>query len=377
MKRLAALILAAVFLAGCSALEWLPRLGENASQADAPGQTVRQETVLPVYLEAGALMPPSLEQYGEERGITLTQVEDPAQAGLSVLAAPPQEPDNWRPLQDQLALDQLLEEETRYLTGETVPYGYQINTDALNELFGGSAPLDDLKASTYAEWKAFVQAAAAWLEEPGETTVTLNGVSYTLAGAKGTALEGVSGVFAIDCKTGYGLEALTPALTASGGDTTAARLTGPLNSSWETFGLEQGYLAQGDTDAAGAKALFEEGKALFYRGRGQDVLAMKCSFDSTDMAPDSGATVEGLATTPAQVPAGWLAVSAQAEEEVARQGMGYLVWLASTQGLPEQATIMTGNQSAQANEALTGFLGGAWTNTQRSQYIQQVLKALA
>lgn len=375
MKRLAALLLAAVLLTGCGALEWLPRLGQDASQTDASAPAQRQETALVLYLEAGAALPPSLEEYAQERGITLTYTQDPAQAGLALLAAPP-EGENWRELQGQPALDQQLEEETRYLTGETIPYGYLPNTAALDALFGGAAPLADLKAATYSEWKAFVQAADGWLREPGETTVTLNGVEYTLAAQKTEALTGVEGVFAIDCETGYGMEALTPALTASGGDTSAKLLTGPLNSSWETFGLEQQYLAGEGADAAGAKALFEEGKALFYRGRGQDALAMKCSFDNTDMASGSGATVEGLATTPAQVPAAWLAVSAQAEEETARQGLGYLVWLAATQRLPDQETLMTGEQSAQVNAALTQYLGGNWTTAQRSQYIQQVLKAL-
>ena len=199
-----------------------------------------------------------------------------------------------------------------------------------------------------------------------------------MAAQKGTVLSGVTGIFAIDCKTGYGMEALTPALTASGGDVSAKLLTGPLNSTWETFGLEQQYLAgTTETDAAGAKDLYDQGKALFYRGRGQDAIAMKCSFDNTDMASGSGATVEGLATTPAQVPAGWLVISAQAGEETARQGLGYLVWLAGARELPGQETLMTGAQSAEVNGALTGFLGGTWSTTARSQYIKQVLGALA
>ena len=38
---------------------------------------------------------------------------------------------------------------------------------------------------------------------------------------------------------------------------------------------------------------------------------------------------------------------------------------------------MTGAQSAEVNEALTGFLGGTWSTTARSQYIKQVLATLA
>lgn len=38
---------------------------------------------------------------------------------------------------------------------------------------------------------------------------------------------------------------------------------------------------------------------------------------------------------------------------------------------------MTGTQSAEVNGALTGFLGGTWSTTARSQYIKQVLGALA
>lgn len=377
MKRLAALLAAAVLLVGCSGLEWLPQLGGDSAPADTAPEAVRQTVEVPVYLEAGAALPSSLEEYAQERGITLTQAATAQEAGLSVLAAEPQEGD-WLDLQAQLVLDQALEGETFSLVGETIAYGYLPNTAALDELFGGSAPLDDMKASTYSEWNAFIQAVGKWLESPAQTTVTLNGVEYTLADQKGTVLSGVTGIFAIDCKTGYGMEALTPALTASGGDVSSKLLTGPLNSTWETFGLEQQYLAgTTDTDAAGAKDLCDQGKALFYRGRGQDAIAMKCSFDNTDMASGSGATVEGLATTPAQVPVGWLAISAQAGEETARQGLGYLVWLAGARELPGQETIMTGAQSAEVNGALTGFLGGTWSTTARSQYIKQVLAALA
>lgn len=376
MKRLLALLMALVLLTGCGSLSWMPGKPQAVSAPEIP-QWQRPQRVLTVCLEAGAVMPATLEEYAQAREITLEQTADLSQAAVVVTAAQPQG-EQWLDLSQDPALAQMMELEPRTwaLPGENCPYGYLPNTKALAELFGGSAPLSDLAAATFEEWESFLEAAAQWLEEPGRVTVTLNGVDYMLTEEKGPGCQKLTGLFAIDCTQGFGAAALEKALLASGGETTAQRLTGPLNSSWQTFGMEQEYLAVPGTDGAAAKAAFLEGKALFLRGTGWDALPMKFSFDETDLAPGCHVTLEELARQTTQVSGGWLAIPAQAGVKNQEEGLGYLLWLAAEEKISQPKMMMTASQSKAVNQALADCLGKKWTPQLRKTYIKKVLDAL-
>lgn len=380
MKRLLAVLLCAALLTGCSLSQKAEELTgrmrgfltdlRGAEEASAPAQPAptAQPAVLRICWQAeNAAVRAAVEEYAAARGITLETADSPQEADLLLSAQDPGE--DGTDLSDasfgQLAAaiaESGAAEGCRALCVGADQYGWQADGAMLESLLGDAG--QDLQACSWAEFDAFARAVEDWIEQPGEQTVTLNGNEYTLAAAADEntlLLEAVFTAEADDC----GGPLFTPALLAAGEEPTQNRLTGPLNSVYQTLTLEATSFAEG-----GAQAL-ADGKALFYRGtRGAvaaldaecagrlTTLAVKFSFESSDFAADSGYTAEQLLTQPVAQGGTWLSIPAPAAQtEGGRQARGFLLWAlkngrlapAQADGLP--AAELSGEQVAALNEA--------------------------
>lgn len=400
MKRMLALILAVLLLAGCGTMGILPEKVE-LPPVQSPAPTPTPEP-LRYWLEPGAQLPESLTAYASSRGIALEETDSSSEAGIAFLSFCPSS-DHWDLSGEQLLaqgaqlLGSPLSADQRGIPVEMGQYGYLVNTEALSQMLDGADALADLQAATYAEWERFVKLASGWMAGAKVNPARLNGKDYPFAAAKGDAAKNLDDVFAVDCQQGFGESPLAPAFAAAAGSLSADDLIGPLNSVWNTFALETSHLAtcgRGSTaitgiDAAAARQMFEQGKALLLRTElqpGQDYVPVKYSFDKTDLNTDSGWTLDSLSRSPIQSVALWGAVPENAPEAQIDQGLGYLLWLYTAPGSPlinqpsREIPVLklSREQEALANTAVTQLLRTKqWSTDQRTQYVEAVLVAVA
>lgn len=407
MKRLLSAALAlCLLLAGCSGGGGgAAGTAENAGAAATPGPAAppAAETLNVYYEQENAAAAKALEAYAADRGAVINTVEDPAQAGLAVLAGEPGETGAYR----DFSGDSLLSAAARRAgldpagcvslpMGKTL-YAYWADTDLLGALLGGDFNIANMQNATWEEWSAFVDTLAGWIAEPGEAEVTLSGVTYTLPAEKPEAAASLNGVFALaggaDAFTGA---AYSAALVAAGGQQTDEALAGPLAALLNCFELETDHMAGPDgTLARGpelprlsvgeATALLGGGQALFYRGRLTDAtttldgdfcqhlapVPQKCPLTEEEVAaPDYN--VAGLLNYPVLVSAGRLAIPAAADESAAKAAGGFIVWLyasgAGTAELTDSLGMITPWNTASDTTALgamqvklvsTGVIPGA------------------
>lgn len=359
MKRLFAILLSACLLAGCAALPGLSSSAATAETALPPSPTAAPQE-LAVYCPAGAL--PALLAYADAQGVALTQVDDPAAADLAVLDALPEDGGAYR----DLLGDELLAAAASRAgvtegpcfglpLGRTL-YAYWADTAALTALLGEGCAAD-LQSAGWEEWEALAETLTAWLAEPAETAVTLNGQTYTLPAEKPDACAALGGVFAapVGCAPGY-----TSALLAAGETWNADTLTGPLNGVYSAVSLEW------DNRAPDGSA------ALFTRGRLTDVLALlgadanrdltpvpfKCELVSSDLSTEEY-NLTGLLNYPVLTPAGYLAIPAGADAEGIKAAAGAILWLYGSGGgeraLTETLCLVTPWDTA-ADTTLLGAL---------------------
>ncbi|MDD4849191.1 MAG: hypothetical protein PHO10_00675 [Gemmiger sp.] len=445
-KRVAALLLSlCLLLGGCAGQRGAVATGESAAPtATAPAGPVATEpqTLAVYYEQENTAAARALAAYAEACNITLTEAETPAQAGLAVLAGAPDAGADYR----DLGTDALTAAAARRAglepagctalpLGRTL-YAYWADSTLLGALLGEGYQLADLQNATWEEWSAFVEALGAWLQSPAATTVTLNGVNYTLPAERVAGTENLNGVFALatgaDAFTGA---AYSSALVAADWQLTDAALAGPLNGLLACFALEtehlagpEGGLARGAElpalSTAEATALLAGGQALFYRGRLTDALLnlpadasarlvpipQKCNLTDEDVT-SAEYNVTGLLNYPVLVTAGRLAIPAAAEDAAANAGLGFILWLYGsgngTTQLTENLGLITPWNTASNTTALgalqvaqvsTGVVPGAelsaggvqgtaaamapllaltkWKNTDRADFILAAEQAL-
>lgn len=344
MKRFAALLLtAACLLTGCGSTA---TLDDVATLPAAPA--ANQTQTLTIYSDSGdtGALQLALQSYCDAQQVTPQWTETLSEADLALLSALP-EGDGWLDLSQQPMLDAAASRAG--LSGDggvyQLPlgrslYAYWADAGLLNELLGGDC-LADLQNASWQEWSDLAVAVTAWLAAPAETSVTLNGSTYTLPAQRPDAAAGLQGVFAVCGGTpaaAWSGPAYTSALLAAGDNPTEAALTGPLNGVYAAFTLELANAAgdTGQTRSQAAQAL-QQGQALFFRSSLSDLVSalgrdavqgyvaipFKCNFDETDLTTESY-NLNGLMNYPILANAGYLAVPAGGDTEAAESA---ILWL--------------------------------------------------
>ncbi|WP_066455868.1 extracellular solute-binding protein [Anaerotruncus rubiinfantis] len=171
-------------------------------------------------------------------------------------------------------------------------YGYILDHRMLADLMDAdeTAVFNDLVASSYDEFAAFVQAVDAYIKAPSAASVTLNGNSYAFKAEKSNLANNLTGVFAVAAseKWTYGdhmvnvaLNAVFPnvASAANATDEQLEQLRGPIRDFAKALDLKTTYLAGSDGPAARGQDFivatnygydptlqrFVDGKALFMK----------------------------------------------------------------------------------------------------------------
>lgn len=380
MKRLFCLLLAvSLLLCGCGSLQLLPEGGSqttgesavSAAQAAEPAQ----EQVLNVYYErANEAAARALDAYAAAQGVTVNPVGSREEAGLAVLtSAPGEEAAYW-----ELSADPLLAAAgaragleggfTALPLGKTL-YGYWADLSVLQAVLGEGFDPAALRTATWKEWESFCAALQSWIETPKAAKVTLGGTVYTLAAAKEGAAAELTEVFAVP-EGAYSGTAFSSTLVAADWQLDAGVLTGPLNGLAGCFALEAANSRQPGT---GTPGMALDGEAVFYRGRLSDFTAafsaeqcqnlalvpQKCYFTDDDLAT-ADYNVAGLTNYPVVSVAGRLAIPAEADEQAARAGAGFILWLytseAGEQVLTDGLNLVTPWNTASDATALGAML---------------------
>ena len=379
MKRLLTILLAAALLAGCGGrLRLLPDGGQAPASSAVPQATEAPDRVLTVWDESGALSE-ALALYSESQGVRVEPAADAASAALAVSAAQPAA-DSALDLSQQ---GELVQGMAGALTGgqegcfglplANAAYGYLASAARLRALLGAEFDPADLQKASAAEWRDFVDALNGWLEQPAETSLTLNGKEYALPGEKPAELAGLEAVFAVAADDRFAGPVLAPVLgtcyktaeEAAAGGRTDAQLTGALNSLWTLLTDEAGSLAgAGEGGAAPgraeAQAAFAEGKALFFRAStaqsglsAEDtvVVPLKFTFDDTDL--HGGFSLEELTGMPVVKSGGWVYLPAAADENGRAEACAFLLWLYASEAGRQ---LMDGGSGAEGLPDLSAAL---------------------
>ncbi|MGN0974944.1 MAG: hypothetical protein ACI4OL_03010 [Gemmiger sp.] len=351
-KRLLCAVLAAgLLLCSCGSLQRSPQSTGETAQGSVQSAPEEKEQLLNVYYEqSNPAAERALTEYAAAQGVTVSVVQTADEAGLAVLCADPEGADGWRDLSGDALLNAAAARTGTEGSFSALPlgktlYAYWADRRVLGALLGDGFDLSAMQNATWKEWSDFCTALQSWLDSPAERTVTLSGTAYTLPAAKEGAAAGLTQVFAIP-EHGFGGAALSGTLVAAGGQRTRQALTGPLNGLANCFALE---LANGGAGiGTPGQVLAGEGaaQAVFYRGPLCDFTAalgadacqelvmtpQKCYFTADDLSTDEY-NVAGLTNYPVAASAGYFAVPAAADEESARAGMSFLLWLyTSTEG---------------------------------------------
>lgn len=390
MKRILCPVLALCLLAGCS----LPGSAPAAATAEtaAPAPTAAPQA-LTVYYAGGADSPAgtALRAYADAQGVTLTELgpdADPAEADLAVLNARPAG-EGWKNLSDDALLataalraglsgeDGLAADPVYALPFGKTLYAYWADSSLLAALLGADADTltDDLQAAAWGEWSDLAEALTAWLEEPAETDLTLNGNTYTLPAERPEAAARLEGVFSLCADDavagGDGLPLYTAALLAAGDTRSEDTLTGPLNGVYSALTLELSNALPAESPAAAVQAVAEH-RAVFYRGSLTDWLLYsggaladslvwvpaKCDLVESDLT-STEYNLTGLLNYPVLANEGWLAIPAGADEAGTRAASAAILWLYTSQAGEETLTqtlgLVTAWGTASNDAALTAM----------------------
>lgn len=426
MKRLSALCLTACLLTGCTAGPFQltpPQPGAQSGQAAAPAATEPPARVLEVYDPQGT-MEKALQVYGQDQGVTVTARETPQDASLAIT---PEQPDGETSV-DMAAQGGLVQVMAGLAAGGgehcyglplgEYPYGYLANAAVLRELLTpADTAVEALQKASGEEWTALITALTAWLAQPAETTVTLNGGEYILPAQKTPQLELLQGVFTVAGQDQFAGPVLAPVLgtcyktaeEAAAGGRTQEELTGALNSLWSLLEQESSSMAGPDgplkrgentqmLTREQACNTYTTGAALFYRASCREVLGndaqsvvipLKFSFDETDL--HGGYSLQELAGQPVMVQSGWITIPAGAENESGtREAEAFLLWLYASEkgrellpkafegtGLPNLAAVLPAGFEAAANsQGLALLQKETWTKADRSAYTSALLEQL-
>lgn len=350
MKRLLATLLAAACLAGCSAQE------SSSQGAALPAAPAAETHSLTVYcdLPEGSAGRTALNAYAESQSVAVELVsgeEGLASADLALLSAPPASAEGWTDLTGDIMLAAAAsraglpaegqEGVTALPMGRTL-YAYWADSNVLTALLGEDC-VTDLQNASWTEWSAFADKITAWIASPAETSLTLNGETYTLPAEKPEAAAGLEGVFAMsggDESAYLGGALFTNVLLAAGSEYTDQTLTGPLNGLYSAIVLEAEHTAgDGAQSMQDAASALGGGKALMYRGLLSDIvsvmgsdaaqtlvpLPVKCQLEDSDITNEEY-NLSGLMNYPTLACAGYLAVpdNGSADREEAASA---ILWL--------------------------------------------------
>lgn len=386
MKRILCSVLALGLLAGCAPLSGSTATAETAETAPAPTAAPQRLTV---YYEAGAdtAAAEALNRYADAQGVELEVLTpgadtDPAQADLAVLnAAPAADDEAWLnmgtdSLLSTAAIRAGVDAETAVSAVTALPlgktlYGYWADKRVLGALFQAEDTdtlVNNLKAVTWSEWSDLAETVTAWLAEPAETTVTLNGTDYTLPAEKPEAAADLTAVFTLPLDPAGAQSpaaAYTGVLLAAGDNLSEDGLTGPLNGLYSALTLEltnrELSVLPGQANAAAAlqadTALeAQEGQALFCRSTLADLLVhtgtdlqdnlvclpLKCDFVESDIDASSEYNLTGLMNYPILATSAWLAIPAGTDEAGVHAAAAAILWLYTSEPGEETLTETLG-----------------------------------
>lgn len=344
MKRFAAMLLTtACLLTGCGSQASL----EDVTTLPAAPAAAQTQT-LNIYCDSGdtGALQQALQAYCDAQNVTPQWTDDLAGADLALLSALP-EGEGWTDLSGQPMLAAAAERAGlatdaavyQLPLGRSL-YAYWADGTVLSALLGENS-LTDLQNATWQEWSDFAAAVTTWLDTPAQTTLTLNGNSYTLPAQRPEAAANLEGVFAVCGGTptaAWAGPAYTSALLAAGDQRTDAALTGPLNGVYAAFTLELSNCAgAADRTRAEAAQALQQGQALFFRASLTDLVSalgkdaiqnyvavpFKCNFDESDLTTESY-NLNGLMNYPILANAGYLAVPAGGNADAAESA---ILWI--------------------------------------------------
>lgn len=356
MKRLFALLLALVLLAGCAPLAQLAqRLHPDAEQTPAatlpPAPSAAPQTLHAADLGGGTAGAAALADYAAAAGVTLEWTE-PAAADLLLLPAAPEGGTCLDLAADPLlaaaiaraGLEPAADGAVRALPLGRTLYAWWAD-GALLEALLGEGCLTDVQHAAWPEMTALAEALTAWLAEPAAVPVTLNGKPYTLPAQKPAAATALTGVFALagaDPAWTGSAAALTAPLLAAGDTRSEDTLRGPLNGLSSALLLEQRNAAgPAQQDFAAAAAQLQSGQALFLRAPLADLAAacgdetfreglvavpFKGDYVQSDLSTATY-NLNGLLNYPAFVQTAWLGIPAGTDEAGQRAAAAALLWL--------------------------------------------------
>lgn len=339
IKRLAALVLAAFMLAGCSELSVKPSLPAAPELPVPPEPEVRE---LSVYDPLGVLGP-VLEQYAQSQNITVTAAENPDEAQLAVFSRQPG-PDEARDLTQSEGLVRVLAPEGPcygFSLG-SAGYGYVADADLLKALLEDAGTGETVQKMSAQDWQSFNTALAGWLQNgPAHQYYNLKGVTWYMPDKKEGAAAGLKAAFSVDgerisaplLSPVLGTSYKTPEEFKGAGQHTA--LAGGLNSLFTLLSQEAASFSEGGLEA------FAKGETVFCRTtlerakeacgseRNLLLIPLKYTFDSTDL--HGGLPLTELLEKPVQMSGGWLGIPAGAEQP--QEAEAFLLWtFASEEG---------------------------------------------
>lgn len=339
IKRLAALVLAAFMLAGCSELSIKPSL-PAAPELPAPAEPKVRE--LSVYDPQGVLAP-VLEQYAQSQKVTVTAAKSPAEAQLAVFQRQPG-PAEARDLTRSEGLVRVLAPEGPcygFSLGST-GYGYVADADLLKALLEDAGDGETVQKMSAQDWQSFNTALAGWIQKGfARQYYTLKGVTWYMPSEKAGAAAGLKAAFSVDGER-ISAPLLAPVLGTcykTPEDFKAAKdhtaLAGGLNSLYTLLSQEAASFSGGGLEAfAKGETVFcrttlENARAACGNEKNLILLPLKYGFGSTDL--HGGLALADLLEQPVQISSGWLGIPAEAEQP--QEGEAFLLWaVASEEG---------------------------------------------